>query len=730
MFSSKSPSQLNIKVMLDDIASILYTSGTTGKPKGVILTHKNFYANFNSLAQTNILRPKDNILSILPLHHAFPFMVTLIAPLFSKILITYSASLKSEEILSCMRQAKVTILVGVPQLFDMFYKNILAEIKKIPFLLRVPLWGSVELTWLLRKISNINLSKLLLIKIHQTFGKSLRLFVSGGAKLDDNATKFLNKIGFTILEGYGLTETAPAVTFNPYKKPKTGSVGQAIPDVKIKIIDGEVVISGPNVMAGYYKLKQETQAVLKDGWLYSGDLGYLDKDGYLYLTGRKKELIVLSSGKNIAPYEIETYYGQSSYIKELCVLMIKDKLMAIIVPDIDYFRKKGEVNIYGMIKWDLENFSKKCPAYKRIMGFVISKNDLPRTRLGKLKRYAIQDKYKNELLGIGRIAEEVSLSAKDLQLLASKTSKEICKILAHESQVKKEINLTDHLEIDLGFDSLARIELITKLEKFFKINISDKIMAQIFTVQELITTIKKLQKTGKGKTPQIFSWQELLTTDPSSDIIAKINLYPNFLTIFYRIVLYAILYCLVKTFWRLKGIGQENLPLDKTFILCVNHNSYLDGFAIAVAMPAALRKKIFFLGMRALFEIPIIKTLAKLLKIIPIDPGVQLIDAMQASAYILRNKKLICIFPEAARSINGEVKAFKKGIGILAKELNIELVPIYIQGSFAAWPRTQRFPKFKPITVIFGKPYKPNPKDDYETIAAKIREKVIHTNPV
>ena len=725
MFSSKSPSQVTIKVMPDDIASILYTSGTTGKPKGVMLTHKNFYANFNSISKANILQPKDNILSILPLHHSFPFMVTLIVPLFSKMLITYPASLKSEEILSCMRKAKITILVGVPQLFSMFYKNILTEIKKIPFFLRAPLWGSIELTWLLRKISNINFSKLLLAKIHRVFGKNLRLFVSGGAKLDIEAAQFLNKIGFTILEGYGLTETAPVVTFNPYKKPKIGSVGKVIPDVKIKIIDGEVVISGPNVMQGYYKRKKETQEVLKDSWFYSGDLGYLDKDGYLFLTGRKKELIVLGSGKNISPYEIETYYAKSPYIKELCVLTIKDKLMAVIVPDLDYFRKTGDVNIYGMIKWNVENLSKKHPAYKRIMGFIITKTDLPRTRLGKLKRYAIQDKYMDELLGIGHVAEEVSLTAEDLQLLASATSKETCKILAAESHVTTAINLTDHLEIDLGFDSLARIELITKLEKAFKINIPDKTMAQIFTVQELILAIEQLQKTDQGKAPQLFSWQDILSNDPAPDVIAKINLHPNLLARFCTALMYAISHCLLKIFWRLKVIGRENIPLNKPFILCSNHNSYLDGFALAVAIPATLRKKIFFLGMRALFEIPILKNICKLLRIIPIDPGSEFIDAMQVSAYVLRKKKLICIFPEGVRSIDGEIKSFKKGIGILGKELNINLVPAYIHGSFAAWPRAQRFPKFKPITVIFGKPYKPNPKDDYDATTSKIREKVI-----
>lgn len=390
------------EVSPQDIASILYTSGTTGKPKGVMLTHKNFYSNFQSIDKLKLFSDKDNILSILPLHHSFPSMVTLIIPLFSQSKITYISSLKSEELLGCMRETGVTILTGVPQLFYMFYKHIVDGIKKVPFLMKLPLLGLIEILWLVRKVTGINLAKLALSKIHRTFGKNLRFFACGGAKLNEEVARFLVKIGFTILEGYGLTETSPVVTFNPLKKQKIGSVGKVIPDVELKIAEpdeygvGEVVIKGPNVMEGYYKQEEETRKVLKDNWFYSGDLGYLDKQEYLRLTGRKKELIVLSSGKNISPEEVESHYAKSPFIKGLCVLATgkreEEKLMAVIVPDLDYYRKVGEVNIYEMIKWDLENLSKQYPPYKRIMGFVVASEDLPQTRLGKLKRFEIKDR--------------------------------------------------------------------------------------------------------------------------------------------------------------------------------------------------------------------------------------------------------------------------------------------------------------------------------------------------
>jgi long-chain acyl-CoA synthetase len=752
IFAAESPTTIAIEVSPKGIASILYTSGTTGKPKGVMLTHENFYANFQSINKLKIFTEKGhhNILSILPLHHSFPFMVTLIVPLFTGNLITYVESLRVEEILASMRETKVTILVGVPQIFYMFCRHISDEINKFPFLFKIPLSASIELLWLLRKLSKINLSKVLLAKIHQAFGAKLKFFVSGGARLDPEVAEFLTKIGFTILEGYGLTETAPVVTFNRYGKQKIGSVGQPIPEVKVKIINpnkhgiGEVAISGRNVMLGYYKLKEETQQVLKNDWFYSGDLGYLDKQNYLYLTGRKKELIILSGGKNITPEEIESYYSQSPFVKELCVLAIgegtKERLAAVIVPDVDYCRKVGQVNIRGSIKWDIENLSKKFPAYKRIMDFIVVKEDLPRTRLGKLKRFAIKDKYLRELTGIKakEIEEEVILSDEDLRILSSEIGKQVIKTLTNRAKITREIKLDDNLEMDLAFDSLERIELAATLEKLFKVKIPSSVMLQTFSVRELILNIEKLQKKHKKKLVaelETFSWSDILRTNPSNEVIAKIAIHPKWYNMIATAFISGISRLLLKLLWCLKTIDAEKLPLDKPFIYCANHNSYMDGFLIAAAAPNWLRSKLFFLGIRGIFELPVIRSAVKAIRVIPIDPGAHLIDAMQAAAYVFRHGKMVCIFPEGARSIDGEVKEFKKGIGILAKELNVDLVPIYIAGSYEAWPRGQRIPRPHPITVIFGRPYniaelkragsKLGAKDTYEAITLAIREKVI-----
>jgi len=741
------------EVIPEDIASLIYTSGTTAKPKGVMLTHKNFCSNFKSIDKLKLFSDKDNFISILPLHHAYPFMVTLITPIFSRARVTYTSSLRSDELLSLMQETGVTVLVGVPQLFSMFYMNIAEKMKAIPFLLKLPLFGLINILWQIRKISGINLSKPGLPKIHQLFGKNVRFFACGGAKLNEEAARFLMKIGFTILEGYGLTETSPVVTFNPLKRQKIGSVGKVVPDVELKIDNpdaggmGEIAIKGPNVMKGYYNRIEETASVLRDGWFYSGDLGYIDKDGYLYITGRKKEIIVLSSGKNIYPEEVETYYAKSPYIKEICVLGVgqteEDRLSAVVVPDADHSRKEGQVDLNSVIRWELENLSHGLASYKRIKGYIIVKEELPRTRLGKLKRYEVKNKYLDELKGIKLKAaiDEIPATDEDLRLFASSIGRKIIEVLNKYTKLERQIFLNDHIELDLGIDSLGRVELVIALEQALNRRIPNELMAKVFTVKELVLEMEKMVS-GAGVPGEIISqvksqtlWNELLNEKPAEDIIKKISLKPNQMTNLSMLLFAEILRLMFKVIWRLKIFGIENISKMGKCILCVNHGSYLDAFIVEASVPASLRKNLFFVGFKAYFEQPIIRNIIKYIKVIPIDPGMHFVEAMQASSYVLKNDKMVCIFPEGQRSIDGSVKEFKKGVGILAKELNIPLVPVLITGSYESWPRTKPLPVAHPIKITFGRPFNFNElrveglklgaKDDYEAVAFGIREEVI-----
>jgi long-chain acyl-CoA synthetase len=721
-----------------DIASLLYTSGTTASPKGVMLTHKNFCANFDSIFKLKLIVPSDNLLSMLPLHHSYPFMVTLIAPLLMGAKVTFLNSLKSEDLLRCMQEARVTILVGVPQLYHLLHKSIFDKIKNASFLLSV-----LKVTDIARSLFRLNLNKLILKDLHRKFGGSLRFFASGGARLEPKVASELSLLGFTILEGYGLTETSPVVTFSPPQRIRFGSVGIPVPEVKIRIHNpnpegiGEVLIQGPNVMKGYYKKPKETLDVLKDGWFYSGDLGYIDRGGYLYLTGRSKEVIVLSSGKNIYPEEIEAHYLKSPYIKEIAVLDAVANgihtLQAVVLPNIDYFRKTREVNIQGKIRWLLESLSKELPSYKRIMGFVIAKEELPKTRLGKLKRYEIKARYSSgEAPGK---AQSEEARAEDLSRPLAQLENQVLEFLSKSLKIKAGIN--DHLELDLGIDSLTRVELAIGLEKLFNINIPDTDIGAVFTVRELIERISQLIQSPAG-TPLSAaapSWSQIIRESPPKDILDKINLRPRAIDIVLTFIILNFIRLIFPTFWRLKIQGKENLPKNKPFIICPNHSSYLDGFAVAAGAGLKLDLKLFFLGYSGYFQSPAVRWAIKIARLIAIDPAVNLTFAMQAAGFILRHNKSLCIFPEGERSIDGEIKEFKKGAGILIKETDAPVVPCYIAGSYRAWPRTQTFPKPCPIKVIFGKPCTQNElreaglkykaHDDYEAIALGLREKVI-----
>jgi long-chain acyl-CoA synthetase len=741
------------KVLPEDVASLIYTSGTIDKPKGVMLTHKNFCSDFQSIDKLKLFSDKDVFISILPLHHAYPFMVTLITPLFCRARVTYTSSLRSDELLSLMREAQVTVLVGVPQLFSIFYMNILEKMKKAPILFKILLKVLREIFWQLRKISGINLNKMFLSLIHRPFGKALRFFACGGAKLNKEMAIYLTKTGFTILEGYGLTETSPVVAFNSLEKQKIGSVGRVIPDVELKIESpdvagtGEIVIKGPNVMKGYYNRMDNSRSVLKDGWFYSGDLGYIDKEGYLFITGRKKEIIVLSSGKKIYPEEIEAYYAKSPYIKEICVLGIgeleEERLAAVVVADADYCRKQGDVDLNSVIRWELENLSLRLAPYKRIKGYIIIKEEISRTRLGKIKRYEVKNKYLEQLRGIKPKSQNKDFFAtkEDARLLSGNVGLNIIEVLNKNVKLERPIYSTDHLELDLGIDSLGRVELVIALEQALNIRISVELMNKVFTVKELILEIEKLvggEDIRKEFAPQAKHqtlWSEILKQKPAQDIIKKVNLTPNYLTIIGMFLFAEILHFVLRIVWRLKISGIKNIPEAGKCILCVNHSSYLDAFIVDAAMPARLRKSLFFVGFRAYFDQPLIRNIIKYIRVIPIDPGMHLVKAMQASTYVLNKDKMVCIFPEGQRTIDGQVKEFKKGVGILAKELNVPLVPVLITGSYESWPRTRFFPRMHSINIIFGRPFdfeelkqeglRWKAKDEYEAIAIGIREEVV-----
>jgi long-subunit acyl-CoA synthetase (AMP-forming) len=328
----------------DDTAVILYTSGTTGRPKGVMLTHNNLDSNVYGIARLNLASKRDSIISMLPFHHSYPLMVTVLLPLFLGMTIVMVDKISSEEILRTLRDYKITIFMGVPRVFELLHRSILEEINR-SFLARF-------LFLLSKKINRPAFGRVVFRRVHKALGGNIRYFVSGGARLDRDVVRDFKALGLLVIEGYGLTETSPIVSFNPPGGIRIGSVGLPIEGVQVKTENSEILVKGPNVMKGYLHQPEETREVLRNGWLYTGDLGYIDRDGYVYITGRKKDVIVLPSGKNINPEDIERQIqGISDLVKEVAVVEREGHLLALIYPDFEALSSRKITNVQEEFKW-------------------------------------------------------------------------------------------------------------------------------------------------------------------------------------------------------------------------------------------------------------------------------------------------------------------------------------------------------------------------------------------
>jgi long-chain acyl-CoA synthetase len=722
-----------------DLATLVYTSGTTGDPKGVMLSHKNLCYDAQALIKAHLISHNSTILSILPLHHTYPFMATFIAPLLAGTTVVMLDSLRSADILSAIRDFQVTILVGVPRLFELLYRGIMNTLEKniSPVIIK----KLIHFTATMREKSRINVGKFVFKKVHEQFGPHFTYMASGGAKFDPDVARGLRALGFTVLEGYGLTETSPVVAFTPLKKQKTGSVGLPLPGVEIHINEpdsggtGEIFIKGPVVMAGYYKNPEATESVINDGWFTSGDLGYFDDEGFLFITGRKKEVLVLASGKNIYPEEIEKHYLASPFIKEICVVLNEsssgggENLEAVVVPDLDHFRKMKISTINDTIQWELREFSKDIPSYKRVKGFHVSTEPLPRTSIGKIRRFMVKDLIKKPQESAGK-----ELSEKDKNLLNSKVGKGVGEYL--KSLTKREaVNLDDNLELDLGLDSLQQVEMLAAFEDTFSIKFPEDINQKSLTMRDIINYIISVKGDVESKPSVKKDWSIILHDDPTEEELASLELSPHLLMRLSHTSVASFNHFLFKSLLSLTVEGCDNIPVEGPFIITPNHVSYLDAFAVGAAIftNKPLSKKVFFHGLDIYFKGNLGKTLARFLQVIPISAESDLQMIMKVSSYLLRHGKALCIFPEGGRSYDGQMMEFKKGVGILAKELHIPLIPTLLKGMYHVLPRGQWKVKPHTVKVIFGTPVhpeyldysrKPDTMDDYEWLADTIKKKI------
>lgn len=385
---------------LDETALIVYTSGTTGNPKGVMISFGNIYSQLRDFEMLLKIDKKNTLVSILPLNHLLELNVGFFGMLYMGAKVVYIKSLSPKEISNVMKETKATNMLVVPLFVKMLKSSVEKEIRKQPKAAQ----DVFNLMYKLAKFMPQTARRLMFKSIINGFGGKLECFVCGGAPLDLDVAEFFERIGIPVYQGYGLTETSPTITTNYPKNNKLGSVGKPLPSVVVKIAEnGEILATGPNVMQGYWGKPEMTAEVIdENGWFHTGDIGEINNKGYLYITGRIKNMIVLGGGKKIFPEEVEAILEKSSLIKELCVLALKiksgnkagtEEVGAVIVPS-DELAKKTDVEIQKEIEAEVKNLSEANLApYKQPTMVVIHREDLPKTSTRKVKRKEVLQWY-------------------------------------------------------------------------------------------------------------------------------------------------------------------------------------------------------------------------------------------------------------------------------------------------------------------------------------------------
>jgi long-chain acyl-CoA synthetase len=486
------------------------------------------------------------------------------------------------------------------------------------------------------------------------------------------------------------------------------------------------------VMTGYYKNSKATSEVIRDGWFYTGDLGSIDAEGYLFITGRRKEVIVLSSGKNIYPEDVEKAYLHIPLIREIGITGIEksgvvESIQAIIVPDLDYARSRNIGNIAETLKWELNEVTSQLPEYMRIRGSMLYPEPLPRTPLGKLRRFMLRD------IVSGAVAKKGTKVA-DKALLEDEVGRKVVGCINAIMDEPISVRADDNLELDLGFDSLKRIEFISSLEEAFSVSLPETFISNAQTVGEVVSMLKEYAEGKTGEHAGPVTWRDILEKEPPEEDRRKAGFNHGPVE---KITIYLMLMGLklfFRLFLRMSIKGRDNIPSSGPCILAANHASYLDGFVIGAAIPFSTFENICFLGISKFFTGSIKQVFARMSHVIPIDAETYLNRALQMSSYVLSQGKSLCIFPEGGRSFGEEVLPFKKGVGIIALERKIPVVPVYIEGSSNALPRGTAIIRPCRIRVIFGKPFsigdmdmtkKPSNIDEYQFVADQLRELVI-----
>lgn len=704
-----------------DPAVLFYTSGTTGAPKGVPLTHRNLTANLQAFLKLHLIKDTDRFLLPLPLHHVYPFTVGMLAPLAAGIALVFPRSLTGPQIVRALQVAHVTVIIGVPRFYAALYAAIEARVRQRGWLATTFFQRALACSIALRRRFGLYIGKQLFASFHKQFAPHLRAVCSGGAALDPDLAWKLEGLGWQTAGGYGLTETSPILTFNPPGTGRIGAAGLPLPGVQLRVATpegqsqyGEVQAAGPNVFTGYRHLPEKTRASFtSDGYFRTGDLGYFDKNGYLHLVGRASSMIVMPNGENVWPEEVEEALSRSEYIREAGVFEQNGRLLALLAPE-DALRASlhDSQEVRERIRSAVEQQMRQLPSHHRITAYAITSTPLPRTHLGKIRRYQLAELYRQATqqgyqpaVTIGPIPIS-QLTPDDQHLLDDSTARAVWEWLGQRFPHTR-LAPDTHLHLDLEVDSLAWLHLTLELRERLGLILPEEAIARIETVRDLLRETIEAEQAPPGETQPLalFQHPEALLSPAQQQWLSP----PGRIVSFLSACLARLNRAVIRWFFKLEVRGLEHLPQHGPFLLTPNHVSLLDPPALAAALPLERLARTYWGGWTGImFTSPFMRLVSRAARVVPVDPVKGPLSSLAFGVAALKNGANLVWFPEGGRSRNGKLQRFRPGIGLILQAQPVPLVPVWIAGAYEALPYGQRWPRRRQIIITFGAPLDPD----------------------
>lgn len=689
------------RVTAQSLASLIFTSGTTGRPKGVMLSHRNLTSMVSMLSSVFDMSTKDGVLSVLPLHHTFEFSTGFLTPLSRGAQITYLPELTGDALARAIKNGHVTGMVGVPALWELLHRRIKNKLYERSDWIGKTAETMIKANAWLRDRTPLNLGPLAFYPIHDGLGGRIRYFISGGSALSEKIQKDFQGLGFTILEGYGLTEASPVLTVTrPENRLLTGSVGRPLPGVEVRIADpdpsgvGEVIARGPNVMLGYYSDENATRNALVERWLYTGDLGKLDDDGNLFLVGRSKEIIVDTNGKNVYPDELEEIYLDSPYVKELSIVGLPDglgeKVACLVVADDEYDIALSREELRRRVEEHFREVSASLPYYKRVKVLQFTDIELPRTATRKVKRA--------EVVCILQAIEATVSSDKPTigNRSADAESRWLIGIVANVSnRSRDEISLNSRLS-DLGFDSLMFVELATAIENSGGSVSAPERLNEVQDLRELASVVSRRPGASVGHDGTTRR-KEMRVDDEEINVPSLVSVAGNKAGDLLQRLFY-------DRFLDTHYEGRSNIPPHTNFIVAANHSSHLDMGLTKMALGEAGKDMVVLAAADYFFDTKYKRAVMEnFTNLVPMERTGSLRQSLRHARSFLDRGYNALIFPEGTRSLTGEMADFKPVIGYLALHARVGILPVYLHGTHAAMPKGSNIIKSRAVGARIGR---------------------------